>query len=156
VRRQRRMANCRPEMSLALRVAATKIASRSLSILDHPVRANQTRLPALGLLPLEFCCSASAPAGCLLQLIHGLDEGARGAKSQSENCNKQSEGFSIQATLSPDSLRSGLKRAGQSAIDRVDSRHRMPVGFPASAMPPPDCTCVAGHAMHSSFLRLAP
>jgi hypothetical protein len=34
--------------------------------------------------------SASTPTGCLLQLIHGLDEGARGAKSQSENCNKQS------------------------------------------------------------------
>jgi hypothetical protein len=28
--------------------------------------------------------SSSTPAGCLLQLIHGLDEGARGAKSQSE------------------------------------------------------------------------
>jgi hypothetical protein len=26
--------------------------------------------------------SASTPAGCLLQLIHGLDEGARGAESQ--------------------------------------------------------------------------
>jgi hypothetical protein len=25
--------------------------------------------------------SSSTPAGCLLQLIHGLDEGARGAKS---------------------------------------------------------------------------
>jgi hypothetical protein len=34
--------------------------------------------------------SASTPAGCLLQLIHGLDESARDAKSQSENCNKQS------------------------------------------------------------------
>jgi hypothetical protein len=33
--------------------------------------------------------SASTPAGCVLQLIHGLDEGARDAKSQSEKSNKQ-------------------------------------------------------------------
>jgi hypothetical protein len=40
-----------------------------------------------------FCssfASSSTPAGCLLQLKHGLDKAARGAKSQSENCNKQS------------------------------------------------------------------
>jgi hypothetical protein len=51
-----------------------------------PVRAKGTRLPALGLLPLGSglllgSASASTPAGCLLQLVHGLDEGARGAKS---------------------------------------------------------------------------
>jgi hypothetical protein len=91
--------------------------------------------------------SLGTPAGCLLQLIHGLDEGARGAKS---GC-KKSRGFSIQATLYPDSFRSGLKERDQSTIDRVDYRHRLPVGFPVSTMPPPDCTCVAGHA--SNFLR---
>jgi hypothetical protein len=73
--------------------------------------------------------SSSAPAGCLLQLIHGLDEGARGAKSGCKKSNKHCEGFSIQATLYPDSFRSSLKRAGQSTIDRVDYRHRLPVGF---------------------------
>jgi hypothetical protein len=29
--------------------------------------------------------SSSTPAGCLLQRIHGLDEGARGAKSGCQN-----------------------------------------------------------------------
>jgi hypothetical protein len=53
--------------------------------------------------------SSSTPAGCLLQLIlHGLDEGARGAKSQRKKSNKEREGFSIQATLSPGSFRSSL------------------------------------------------
>jgi hypothetical protein len=33
--------------------------------------------------------SASTPAGCLLQLIHGLDEGARGAKSCEKKNNSQ-------------------------------------------------------------------
>jgi hypothetical protein len=33
--------------------------------------------------------SASTPAGCLLQLIHGLDEVARGAKSYRKQGNKQ-------------------------------------------------------------------
>jgi hypothetical protein len=101
--------------------------------------------------------SSSTPAGCLLQLIHGLDEGTRGVKSQREKkaiSNKEREGFSIQATLSPGSFRSSLNRADQSTIDRVDYRHRLPVGFPLSAMPPPDCTCVAGHA--SNFLRPTP
>jgi hypothetical protein len=33
--------------------------------------------------------SANTPAGCLLQLKHGLDEGARGAKSQRKKKFKQ-------------------------------------------------------------------
>jgi hypothetical protein len=48
--------------------------------------------------------SSSTPAGCLLQLAHGLDEGARGAKSGCKS-NKHCF-FSILATLSPDSFRS--------------------------------------------------
>jgi hypothetical protein len=92
-------------------------------------------------------------AYCLLQLKHGLDEAARGAKSHRKNCNKERTDFSIQATLYPDSFRSSLNRAGQSTVDRVDYRHRLPVGFPVSTMPPPDCTCVAGHA--SNFFRPA-
>jgi hypothetical protein len=52
--------------------------------------------------------SSSTPAGCLFQLKHGLDEGARGAKSQRKKSNKEREGFSIQATLYPGSFRSSL------------------------------------------------
>jgi hypothetical protein len=77
-------AHPRPRLSLS------RSSLRPCSPVLDPVRANQTRSPALGLLP------ASASAGvllvllvrahllvayCLLQLIHGLDEGARGAKS---------------------------------------------------------------------------
>jgi hypothetical protein len=48
-----------------------------------PVRAKGTRLPALAPpAPLRSSfASSSTPAGCLLQLKHGLDEAARGAKS---------------------------------------------------------------------------
>jgi hypothetical protein len=63
--------------------------------------------------------SSSTPAGCLLQLIHGLDEGARGAKSHRKKCNKERTDFSIQATLYPDSFRSSLNRA-----EPVDNRSR--------------------------------
>ena len=37
--------------------------------------------------------SSSTPAGCLLQLKHGLDEGARGAKSHRKKSNKQRTDF---------------------------------------------------------------
>jgi hypothetical protein len=62
--------------------------------------------------------------------------------------------FRSRLTLYPGSFRSSLKRADQSTIDRVDYRHRLPVGFPVSTMRPPDCTCVDGHA--SNFLRPTP
>jgi hypothetical protein len=66
--------------------------------------------------------SSSTPAGCLLQLIHGLDEGARGAKSYRKKSNKEREGFSIQATLYPLQIKPEESRpvASRQSIDRVD------------------------------------
>jgi hypothetical protein len=52
--------------------------------------------------------SSSTPAGCLLELIHDLDQGARSAKSPCATSNKRRGFFSIQATLSPGPLRSSL------------------------------------------------
>jgi hypothetical protein len=92
-------ASCIPCLLLLPASAQQWLAGGSRLVTPAPadcVRAKQTRLlPALGLLPLEF------------QLIHGLDEGAQGgAKSPCATSNRRCEGFSIQATLSPDSFRS--------------------------------------------------
>jgi hypothetical protein len=63
--------------------------------------------------------SSSTPAGCLLQLIHGLDEGARGAKSQRKKSNNQRAVSFITRLLLSGCQASGIiPRSRTCSIDR--------------------------------------
>jgi hypothetical protein len=68
--------------SLALAAGRSRhCAPLPLQLLQIPFEQKEPDYLLWGPLRSRFA-SSSTPAGCLLRLIHGLDEGARGAKSQ--------------------------------------------------------------------------
>jgi hypothetical protein len=76
-----------PALAAGLPLAVAHVA-------ESPFELNKPDYLLWGALRSSFA-SSSTPAGCLLQLIHGLGEGARGAKSGCKKSNSHCGGFSI-------------------------------------------------------------
>jgi hypothetical protein len=94
--------------------------------------------------------SASTPVGRLLELIHGLGEGARGAKPWYKKGNSQFAVSLLSAALSPDSFQ--IKPLESTPVDIGAPRPVLVIDcllvISVDNMPPPDCICVAGYAFN--------